>query len=58
MNRRFVGRALQAVGLAILPFSIASELVAKFGLGQSLLVSAGGALLFYIGYVLQSRAES
>jgi hypothetical protein len=28
------------------------------GLGQSLLISGAGALVFYIGYVLQHRAES
>jgi hypothetical protein len=58
MNQRFLARTLQVLGLAILPFSIASELVAKVGLGQSLLISAAGALLFYIGYVLQHRAAS
>ncbi len=50
------GRVFQFVGLLILPFGIASELVGKVGLGQSLLVAAGGALLFYIGYVLQNAA--
>jgi hypothetical protein len=58
MNQRFLGRTLQVLGLAILPFSIASELVAKVGLGQSMLISAGGAFLFYTGYVLQHRADS
>jgi len=33
---------LQGLGLLILPFSIASELVAKVGLAQSMLLSAGG----------------
>ena len=37
----------------VLPFGIASELVGKVGLGQSLLVAGGGALVFYIGYQLQ-----
>ena len=53
-----VGRLLQFVGLLILPFGIASELVGKVGLGQSLLVAAGGALLFYVGYVTQHAAEN
>ena len=52
------GRLLQLVALLILPFGITSELVGKVGLGQSLLVAAGGALVFYIGYVIQHRAES
>ncbi len=48
-----LGRGLQVIGLLILPFGIASELVGKVGLGQSLLVAGGGALLFYVGYVIQ-----
>ena len=55
-GRYRVGRLLQFVGLLILPFGIASELVGKVGLGQSLLIAAGGALLFYAGYVTQHRA--
>lgn len=47
------GRLLQFLGLLILPFGIASELVGKVGLGQSLLIAGGGALLFYVGYVIQ-----
>jgi hypothetical protein len=44
---------LQFLGLLILPFGIASELVGKVGLGQSLLIAGGGALTFYAGYVIQ-----
>lgn len=47
------GRLLQAIGLCILPFGIASELMEKVGLGQSLLIAAGGALVFYVGYLIQ-----
>ncbi len=50
-----LGRGLQFLGLMILPFAIASELVGQFGLGQSMLVAAGGAALFYVGFVLQNR---
>jgi hypothetical protein len=57
MNRRGIGRFLQLLGLLILPFAIVSELVEKVGLGQSLLISAGGALIFYVGYVLQHRGD-
>ena len=53
MSRYHVGRALQLFGLLILPFGIASELVGKVGLGQSLLIAAGGALVFYVGYIVQ-----
>jgi hypothetical protein len=54
--RHGLARFLQLVGLLILPFGIASELMGKVGLGQSLLIAAGGTLVFYIGYVLQNRA--
>jgi hypothetical protein len=47
---------LQFLGLLILPFGIASELVGKVGLGQSLLVAGSGALVFYIGYVVQNHS--
>lgn len=50
-----IGRLLQFCALLILPFGISSELVGKVGLGQSLLIGAGGALVFYIGYVIQHR---
>lgn len=52
-----LGRFLQLAGLLILPFSIVSQLDDKVGLGQSMLISAGGALLFYTGYVLQNRVR-
>jgi len=55
MSRYRIGRALQFVGLLILPFGIASELVGKVGLGQSLLIAGAGALVFYVGFVIQHR---
>jgi hypothetical protein len=54
--RHRLGRLLQFLGLLILPFGIASELMNQVGLGQSLLIAAGGALVFYVGFVLQHRA--
>lgn len=56
MLRYRIGRFLQVLGMIILPFGIASELVGKVGLGQSLLIAAGGTLIFYIGYVIQGRS--
>jgi hypothetical protein len=50
-----IGRLLQSIGLFILPFGIASELLGRVGLGQSLLIGGSGALVFYIGYVIQNR---
>ncbi len=53
-----IGRLLQFLGLLVLPFGIASELMAKVGLGQSLLIAGGGALMFYVGYLIQHSAGS
>ena len=55
MTHYRIGRLLQIVGMTILPFGIASELLGKVGLGQSLLIAAGGMLVFYVGYVIQNR---
>jgi hypothetical protein len=55
MFRYRLARSLQFLGLLILPFGIASELMDKVGLGQSMMIAAGGALVFYVGSVLQPR---
>ena len=57
MWRYRIGRFLQLLGLLILPFAIASELMEKVHLGQSLLIAAGGAVVFYVGVQLQHRAS-
>jgi hypothetical protein len=56
MTRYQVSRFLQLLGMLILPFGIASQLMDKVTLGQSMLIAAGGMLVFYVGYVLQSRS--
>jgi hypothetical protein len=57
LSRRYrLGRLLQFVGLLILPFGIASELVGRVGLGQSLLIAGAGALVFYVGFLVQHRS--
>jgi hypothetical protein len=48
-----LGRVLQFLGLLILPFGIASELMGRVGLGQSLLIALGGIAVFYVGYLIQ-----
>lgn len=53
--RRALGRTFQLVGLLILPFGMATELVGRTGEGGLLLIAAGGAFLFYVGYVIQHR---
>lgn len=55
MTRHALGRSLQVLGMLILPFSVVSEIVGEVGLGRSMLISAGGALIFYVGYVLQHQ---
>jgi hypothetical protein len=55
MWRYRVGRLLQLLGLVVLPFAIASELMDKVGLGQSLLIAASGAAVFYVGVQVQHR---
>jgi hypothetical protein len=57
MTQHSLGRALQFLGLLILPFAIASELSNAVGLGRSMLIAAGGAGIFYVGYVLQARSR-
>ena len=53
MTRYGFGRMLQFLGLLILPFGMATELVGKTGEGGLLLIMAGGALVFYIGHQIQ-----
>jgi hypothetical protein len=53
----YLGRFLQVVGLLLLPFGMASELMDKVGLAQSMLIAAGGAGIFYVGYVIQHRVR-
>jgi len=57
MSQRGLGRSLQFLGLLILPFAIASELMSAVGLGVSMLIAAGGAVVFYLGYILQARSQ-
>jgi hypothetical protein len=58
MLRYRIGRGLQIIGMILLPFGIASELMDKVGLGQSLLIAATGMLVFYVGYIIQHQKKS
>ena len=51
-----IGRFFQVLGMIVLPFGIASELMGKVGLGQSMLDRGGGNSIFYIGYVIQNQS--
>lgn len=53
MSRYAVGRAVQFVGLLVLPFAIASELVGAVGLGRSMLIALLGVVVFYLGRAVQ-----
>jgi hypothetical protein len=53
--RHTISRVLQFLGLLILPLAIVSELDGQVGLGRSMLMAAGGVLIFYIGLSLQGR---
>jgi hypothetical protein len=55
------GRFLQVVGLILLPVAIAGNLAGDpppLGLRGSLLLSALGVLIFYIGNVIQQAGRS
>lgn len=56
LTKYYLGRALQLIGLMILPFAIVSELVGKVGLGKSLLIAGLGVIVFYAGVAIQPRS--
>ena len=49
-----LGRTMQVAGLVILPVAILLELEGQVSLWKSLTISGFGAVLFALGYVLQS----
>ena len=55
-TRYHFSRGLQLLGLMILPFAIASELIGKVGLGRSLIIAGVGVAVFYAGVLLQPRS--
>ncbi len=55
MTRHSLGRLLQFIGMSILPFGMARELLGKTGEGGLLLTMAGGAVVFYLGFLIQHR---
>jgi hypothetical protein len=52
-----VGRFLQLVGLIILPFAIAGNVVEQLSLKDSLTMSGVGILVFSLGWLLQQGAR-
>lgn len=55
-NRYALGRTLQFLGLIVLPLAISAEVFGQITLGQSVLLAAGGTLVFFIGYQIQNRS--
>lgn len=52
-----LGRLLQLLGLTILPVAVLLELQSTLDLRQYLTLSAFGATLFAVGYVLQGLGD-
>jgi hypothetical protein len=57
-----IGRLLQFVGLVLLPIGIAGNLVPdsdrQVGLKTSLLISAVGVAVFYVGWRIQEAGKA
>ena len=52
-----LGRFLQLAGLIILPFAISGNVAEKLDLKQSLLLSAVGMVVFFLGWLLQQTSK-
>lgn len=50
-----LARFLQFLGLVILPLAIAGNLAERLALGQSLILSGAGMLIFYLGWLMQPQ---
>jgi hypothetical protein len=53
-----LARALQFLGLLILPVAIAGNVAEQLTLWQSLSLSGAGVSVFYLGWLLQKGAPS
>jgi hypothetical protein len=52
-----LGRSLQLVGLVILPFAVAGNVVERLSLKESLTLSGVGILVFGLGWFLQQGSR-
>lgn len=52
-----LGRAMQLVGLGVLPVAIAGEVAGQLALKPSLVLSAAGVLIFFIGWQIQQATR-
>jgi hypothetical protein len=51
-----LGRFLQLVGLILLPVAVSGNVAEKLDLKQSLLLSAVGVTVFFVGWLLQQSS--
>jgi hypothetical protein len=52
-----LGRALQLVGMTLLPIAMAGEMMNRLDLKEMLALTGGGALVFFIGWLLQQSSK-
>jgi hypothetical protein len=52
-----IARFLQFAGLIILPFAISGNVAEKLDLRQSLILSAVGVGIFFVGWLLQQTSK-
>ncbi len=52
-----LSRLLQFLGLVILPVAISGNVAEQLDLKQSLMLSAAGVLVFFVGWLLQQSTR-
>jgi hypothetical protein len=52
-----IARFLQFLGLIILPFAVSGNVAEKLDLKQSLILSALGVSIFFVGWLLQQATR-
>lgn len=52
-----LGRFLQMVGMFLLPVAIAGEVLGRIDLRIMLMLSGAGALVFFVGWLLQEAGK-
>jgi hypothetical protein len=52
-----IARFLQLLGLIVLPVAIAGNVAEKLNLKESLMMSAVGAVLFLLGWIIQQGSK-
>ena len=52
-----LGRALQLVGLAVLPIAMAGNAADRLAVKGMLVLSGGGIVVFFVGWLLQQSSK-